>query len=177
MAKDMNDERDLFRRSMKDVRQLDNDVVSPGKQRPAPIPRQRQRDDQAVIDELKSGAFDAQEIETGDELLYLRGGLQRRVLRRLRRGEYVVEAELDLHGHTVDGARVAVNVFLMDAKSHHRRCVRIVHGKGLRSPGRQPVLRDKVARWLRQRADVLAFCTTPATDGGAGALYVLLKHH
>lgn len=171
----MSDDRDLFRKSMRGVRRLDHDIAPPAKRRPAPIPSQRRRDDQAVIDELRNGEFDAREIETGDELLFLRSGLQRRVLRRLRRGEFTVEAELDLHGHTVERARAALNVFLMDAKSSHRHCVRIVHGKGLRSPGRRPVLRDKVARWLRQRADVLAFCTAPAADGGAGALYVLLK--
>ena len=169
------DDVDHFRKSMGGVRPLDKKVVAPERRRPRPVPRQRLRDEVAVMEELRSGELDFTSLESGDELLFLRPGLQRNVLRRLRRGEYSVVAELDLHGHTVAEARSALHLFLCEMASGRRLCVRIVHGKGLRSPGKRPVLRSKVAHWLRRRDAVLAYCSAPPADGGFGALYVLLK--
>jgi DNA-nicking Smr family endonuclease len=97
------------------------------------------------------------------------------VLRKLRRGHWIVQAELDLHGLTRTEAHEAVAGFLREALRRARRCVRIVHGKGLGSKNREPVLKGKVRVWLAQRDDVLAFCQAPAAQGGSGAMLVLLK--
>jgi DNA-nicking Smr family endonuclease len=169
------DDRDLFRRRMSDVNRQRIDVIRPQHRRPAPVPRQTRRDEREVLDELASEDFDWAELETGDELLFYQPGVQRRVIRKMRRGGYAVTAELDLHGNTVEEARGRLQAFLAGLDRDRQTCVRIVHGKGLRSPGRRPVLRNKVALWLARRRDVLGYCSAPANDGGLGALYVLLK--
>ena len=114
-------------------------------------------------------------LETGEEAAFVRDGLSRQVLRKLRRGHWVVQAELDLHGMTRAEARAAVADFLREAVRRARRCVRIVHGKGLGSKNREPVLKGKVRGWLAQREEVLAFCQAPAPQGGSGAMLVLLR--
>ena len=113
--------------------------------------------------------------ETGEELIYLRSGLARQTLKRLRRGHWVIQDELDLHGLTSVEARALLVEFLNVCVRSGVRCVRIIHGKGLRSRNREPVLRTKVANWLIQRDDVLAFCQARQVDGGSGAVVVLLK--
>lgn len=169
------DERDLFRKHMADVVRRQGDETPPRPPRPPPIPRQRERDDQAVRDELAGGVMLEAELETGDELLFQRPGVQRRVLVKLRRGRFAVRAELDLHGCTVAEAHQRLGEFLAKLDRRRQSCVRIVHGKGLRSPNKQPVLRNKVALWLARRDDVLAYCSAPRHDGGLGAVYVLLR--
>jgi DNA-nicking Smr family endonuclease len=124
---------------------------------------------------MLSDALDAAELETGEELLYCRTGLQHSVLRKLRRGHYSVGAELDLHGMRVEEARQALGAFLQHALAGDTRVVRIIHGKGNGSLNKQPVLKGKVNHWLRQRNDVLAFCSARPVDGGTGAIYVLLR--
>jgi DNA-nicking Smr family endonuclease len=114
-------------------------------------------------------------METGEELFYCRSGLQHNVLRKLRRGHYAVEAELDLHGLRVAEARQALGTFLQNALERGIKTVRIIHGKGNGSLNKQPVLKGKVNHWLRQRAEVLAFCSARPVDGGTGAIYVLLR--
>jgi DNA-nicking Smr family endonuclease len=142
----------------------------------APIARQRQLDDKEALAESLSdnSAWDIG-TETGDELVFLRDGLPLQTLRRLRRGHWVIQDEIDLHGHTTVEARTAVAAFLQTCLRDGSRCVRIIHGKGLRSKNREPVLKTKVAIWLRQREEVLAFCQARQTDGGSGAVIVLLK--
>lgn len=142
----------------------------------APIARQRLRDEQEALAESLSdhSTWDIG-IETGDELVFLRDGLPLQTLRRLRRGDWVIQDELDLHGHTTVEARSAVAAFLHACLRDGARCIRIIHGKGLRSKNREPVLKTKVANWLRQREEVLAFCQARQTDGGSGAVIVLLK--
>lgn len=169
------DERDLFRKLMSDVLRQRADVVQPRRPRPSPIPRQRHREERAVLDHLANGTMDEADVETGDELLFYQAGVQRRVLSKLRRGGFAISAELDLHGCTVPQAHQRLNEFLTGLDRRRQTCVRIVHGKGLRSPGREPVLKNKVARWLARRRDVLAYCSAPGHDGGLGALYALLK--
>jgi DNA-nicking Smr family endonuclease len=115
------------------------------------------------------------ELETGVELLFARNGLQHSVLRKLRRGQFSVAAELDLHGLRVEEARQELGQFLLHCRLTHKQCVRIIHGKGNRSHRQQPVLKGKVNHWLRQRDEVLAFCSARPIDGGTGAIYVLLK--
>lgn len=169
------DEQDLFRKRMADVIRQQTDVVPPHRPRPAPVPRQKQRDERAVLDELAACTMDEQLIETGDELLFHQPGIQRRVLSKLRRGGFAVSAELDLHGCTVPQAHQLLSEFLAGLDRRRQTCVRIVHGKGLRSPNGRAVLRSKVALWLARRRDVLAYCSAPRHDGGLGALYALLK--
>jgi DNA-nicking Smr family endonuclease len=169
------DDSDAFKNSLEGVRVLDQDKIFPHSDRPRPIPKQTRRDEEDVIDSLLSEGFEPYDTETGEELLFSRPGLQKSVLRRLRRGEYTLTAELDLHGLTVERARPALSAFLDDARRSRHTCVRIVHGKGLGSPGKKPVLKHRVLHWLRQRDDVLALCSARPFDGGTGAAYVLLR--
>lgn len=171
---------ELFRAAMQNVQPLTTDespdIDSP---RPAPVPLQRLADDRAVLKELllPADGVSIPDNETGEELAFLRPGLQQRVLRRLRRGHYRIATELDLHGMTVATAHNALTRFLHHCRRHDRRCVRIIHGKGRGSSNRGPILKGKVDRWLRQRAEVLAFCSARPVDGGTGAVYVLLRHN
>ena len=114
-------------------------------------------------------------VQPGDVLEFSRPGLQRSVMRRLRRGEYRVAADLDLHGLTLTEARKALGVFLKEARQERAGCVRIVHGKGLGSQGRTPVLKSLIHGWLPRQDAVLAFCSARPADGGTGAVYVLLR--
>jgi DNA-nicking Smr family endonuclease len=127
-----------------------------------------------VLDESLGPVSIDDALDSGTELTYLATGLQRDVLRKLRRGFWVVEDELDLHGMNRHSAAVAVPDFLKAAKKRHARCVRIVHGKGLGSPRREPVLKGLLRKWLL-REEVLAFSQAPAAQGGSGAVLVLLK--
>ena len=106
---------------------------------------------------------------------FVRRGLGTDVLARLRRGHWAVQGEIDLHGHTADEAHDALADFLDDARARGYRCVRVVHGKGLTSPNREPVLKGKVRKWLSQWDDVLAYCEAPRHSGGGGAVLVLLR--
>jgi DNA-nicking Smr family endonuclease len=115
------------------------------------------------------------EVETGDELIYLRPGIGSGVLRKLRRGQFSVGAELDLHGKTVSEARDALALFLKESQTFGIRCVRIIHGKGLGSRHGRPVIKGKLDRWLRMRDEVIAFSSARPIDGGTGAVYVLLR--
>ena len=115
------------------------------------------------------------EVESGEALAFLRAGMSPQVLRRLRSGFWAVQHELDLHGLRSDEARELLAEFLNGAQRRGARCVRVIHGKGLRSQNNEPVLKRKVAAWLTQRGDVLAFCEARAAEGGSGAVMVLLK--
>lgn len=142
---------------------------------PPAIPRQRRRDESAALAETLAGdvLLDLH-LEGGDEAAWRRPGLPPSLLRDLRRGRWVVQDRLDLHGMNRDEARAAIADFLHEARQRGLRCVRVVHGKGRGSPGREPVLKRLVLGWLTQRRDVLAFCQARAADGGAGAVVVLL---
>lgn len=141
-----------------------------------PVPLQRQRDEQAVLREALSDQFDPSTLLHVDEQLsYSRPGLGPDVTARLRRGHWAVQREVDLHGLRVDQAREKLSLFLRDAQRAGVRCVRVVHGKGLGSPGRTPVLKGKVHGWLVQKQEVLAFVQAKPLEGGAGALLVLLQ--
>lgn len=143
---------------------------------PKPIPARRQADEQAVLQESLSDEFDVESLlETDETLSWRRPELGLDVVRKLRRGVWALQAELDLHGLRTDEARTQLSAFLRDAQNKGLRCVRVVHGKGLGSPGRQPVLKDKTRRWLVQSDRVLAFVQARADEGGAGALVVLLQ--
>ena len=169
------EDRDLFRRVAGSVRPLEQDRVARRAARRAPLPDQTRKDEQEVMHSLLSDDYDPAEIETGDELAFVRSGVSQRVWRKLRRGQYAIQAQLDLHGRVVAEARELVADFLRDARANGRRCVRIIHGKGLSSEGKLPVLKGKINSWLRQKDEVLAFCSAPRRDGGTGAVYVLLR--
>lgn len=146
------------------------------RRRPKPIARQRLRDEQQVMRDALSDPFDWDAaVATGDELLFVRPGVPSAAVRKLKRGGWVLRAELDLHGMRGDQARLAVATFLHDCLRREIRCVRIIHGKGLGSKNREPILKHKVRHWLMQRDDVLAFCQARQVDGGAGAVVILLK--
>lgn len=144
---------------------------------PPPVrPVQRQLDEAAVLRESLSDGFDVSNLlETDETLSFRRPGTGLDVLRKLRRGAWSIQAEIDLHGLRRDEARDALGGFIRAAAKSGLRCVRVVHGKGLGSPGREPVLKHKVHSWLVQKNQVLAFVQATAAEGGAGALVVLLQ--
>jgi DNA-nicking Smr family endonuclease len=166
---------ELFRQAVGDVKRIEDDHTESGPLPPPPIPQQHRLDEQAVLQDLLSDHYDPDALDLGDEVTFIRAGLQRNVLRKLRRGQYSIGGELDLHGMTLPKARQALIVFLQEAGRTQKQCVRIIHGKGLRSSNQGPVLKPMVAKWLTQREEVLAFCTARPVDGGSGAVYVLLK--
>ena len=150
--------------------------AAPERPRPPARARQRERDDAAVLVEALSDGFDAESLlDTDDALSFRRRGIGLEVVRKLRRGVWVLQGELDLHGLRRDEARERLAGFLRESVKTGARCVRIVHGKGHGSPGREPVLKAKVKSWLVQRSEVLAFTYARPADGGHGALIVLLK--
>ena len=173
------DDHELFRAEMADDGVVPLNVAARAalqKARPKPIPHKRIEDDLAIPVEMMkdTSGWDA-DIENGDLITFKRTGLPTDVLRKLRRGQWVVQASLDLHGLTTDAARTELGRFLGMARHSGIRCVRIVHGKGTRSPNNIAVIRNKVRLSLSQRDEVLAFCDAAPADGGAGAVIVLLK--
>jgi DNA-nicking Smr family endonuclease len=176
-AEEPADDEALLREALKDVAP----IPDPGKatlrpRPPKPVPAQRLRDDEQVLQDSLSDHIPFEVgLETGDELVFLRDGLSNMVLRKLRRGHWVAQDQLDLHGLRSEEARRLLVAFLNEALAKGLRCVRIVHGKGLRSENREPVLKRKVGNWLAQRDEVLAFVQARPEDGGGGAVLVLLK--
>jgi DNA-nicking Smr family endonuclease len=170
-------ERQLFSLTVGPVVPLQTgSLVPPSGPRPLPIPRQRQSDEAAVLVESISDAFDPLSLlETDDSLSYRRAGVGVEVVRKLRRGVWAIQAQVDLHGLRRDAAREQLMAFLREAGGKGIRCVRVVHGKGNGSPGREPVLKAKVKGWLAQKDEVMAFTHARASDGGHGALLVLLR--
>jgi DNA-nicking Smr family endonuclease len=165
----------LFREAVRDVKPLayDPPAKEPAR-RPPPRARFTRAHRRAVLQESLYTDVDDREAASGEELVFARDGIQKTVLRKLRRGQYRVQAEIDLHGLTVPEAKEALRTFLASALERHFRCVRIVHGKGLRSGHRGPVLKGAVSSVLRRVGPVLAYVSARQVDGGTGALYVLL---
>jgi DNA-nicking Smr family endonuclease len=171
------DETSLLREALKDVSPLpDRGRVRHALPRAKPIARQRILDEQRALREsLLAEISDENGPDTGEELSFLREGLASDVLRKLRRGRWVIQDHLDLHGANTEQARALVVTFLNQNLLRGHRCVRIVHGKGLGSKNREPVLKKNVGKWLAQRQEILAYCQAKQVDGGSGALLVLLK--
>lgn len=157
------------------VRRLEHKQAEVDPPRPRAKALQRLRDEEEALRELAISPFTACEAQPGDELRFLRPGLDPRILRDLRRGRFRVQDELDLHGMYLREAHEAVVDFLVMARQEGHLCLRIIHGKGLRSRSRGPVLKGSLDYWLRQRDDVLAFCSARPREGGTGAIYVLLR--
>ena len=170
-----NDDKHLFRDAVRGTRRLKTNTIKPYRTRIKPIPEQSLKDEKCVIQEtLEPLPYDVH-LEQGDDLIYTRPGIQQSVMKKLKRGQFSIEAELDLHRLTSDQAHEALMDFIVRCQRQHIRCVRVIHGKGLSSKNQIPVLKSKVNTWLRQWDNVLAFCSARRCDGGNGALYVLLK--
>ncbi|KQW63580.1 Smr/MutS family protein [Variovorax sp. Root411] len=169
-------EKDLFARAIGDTEPLRRKTSVPlAPQPPAPIPVQHQLDEQRVLRESLSDEFDVTTLlDVDDAMSFRRPGIGTDVTARLRKGEWAIQGQVDLHGLRSDEAREALGGFIRNAYKQGLRCVRVVHGKGLGSPGRQPVLKTKAQRWLIQKNEVIAFVQAKPAEGGAGALVVLL---
>ncbi|MCP5284217.1 MAG: Smr/MutS family protein [Burkholderiaceae bacterium] len=169
-------QREAFARAVGPVQRLpDRGRVLVAPPRPAPEPLQRQADERAALQQALSDEVDVESLLlTDDGLSFRRPGVAADVVARLRRGQWSIQDQIDLHGHTREEAREALAAFVRQSHQQGRRCLRVVHGKGHGSPGRRPVLKAKVQRWLAQCAEVVAFTQASGHEGGAGALIVLL---
>jgi DNA-nicking Smr family endonuclease len=176
-AREAKAEADVFRREIGDISPIKAAVrAQHGRTPPAPQPVQTRLDEKAVLDEAISDEFDPEVLlDTDESLFFCRPGVSHEVVRKLRRGDWVVQAQVDLHGMRREEAREAVAVFIRESVKRGLRCVRVIHGKGLGSIGKEPVLKGKVRAWLVQKAEVIAFAQARPHDGGAGAVLVLLQ--
>jgi len=165
----------LFEEAVGKIRRFDHHGVPVARPRPLPEPTQSRLDEARVPEELMRSVIDPATIEVGEELSYLKGGLSPRLLRKLKRGHFSIADEIDLHQMTTEVARSAIKMFLDANQRAGRLCVKIIHGKGLRSRTHGPVLKRLVDRLLRRRADVLAFASAAPAEGGTGAVIVLLR--
>jgi DNA-nicking Smr family endonuclease len=164
-----------FREAMRDVRRLRNDKTERAVPKPPAKARFTRADQVEVLRESLLPPPDEAVLATGDELSFRRPHISEAVLTRLRRGAYVIDGEIDLHGMTGAEAKTALRKFIAECVEQRLHCIRVVHGKGRRSGPRGPVLKNVVNQWLQRAADVLAFGSARAVDGGSGAIYVLLR--
>ena len=165
-----------FRAAVADVKPLKAKVrIAPPAGRPRPRPRRPVAGSAAGLDELMPILPADSDMQPGAVLSFQRGGVRTQVMRRLRRGLYPADDQLDLHGLTQTDAREHLAHFIEASRAAGLRCVRIIHGKGYRSGARGPILKTAVDAWLRRHLDVMAFVSAKAIDGGTGALYVLLR--
>lgn len=165
----------LFQAAMRDVAPLPAaDKIVHNSSKIPPVPRKKSHQEQAATVDTLSDHI-AMEMAASDAWSYARPGMSLQTLRRLRRGYWGIQDNLDLHGFTRDEARQELSAFLDSCAQQKFRCVRVIHGKGLSSKNREPVLKIRIGNWLMQRADVLAFCQARAEDGGGGAILILLK--
>jgi len=170
------EDRQLFAEAVGPIRLLQSKRDELHRERPAPEPTQALLDEARVSEELMSSLIDPAAIEVGEEISYLKDGVAPRVLRDLKRGRYSIRDEIDLHQMTVAVAREAMKEFLEYNQRADRLCVKIIHGKGLRSRAAGPVLKRMVDSALRKRGDVIAFASAKPAEGGTGATLVLLRH-
>lgn len=175
MTDDKDSELRTFREAMRGVRRLRHGATHRAQPKPPPRARFTRADQQDVLRESLLPPADEAALDTGDELSFRRPHVPQAVLTRLRRGQFALDAEIDLHGLTGAEAKSALRQFIAAAVDRRMRCVRVVHGKGRRSGPRGPVLKNVVNHWLQRSQDVLAFGSARAVDGGSGAIYVLLR--
>ena len=169
------DDIELFRRSVGPVRKVSHDKAIQAQKKRSPRPKHPQQGEISPQTDSFSDYFDAGEVSSDETLFFARPGIQQRKLQQLRRGQLKVGAELDMHGMTAAIARHELVHFISTCRDQHIRCVRVIHGKGYRSDGQAPILKNRINNWLRQHHDVLAFSSTPQKDGGSGAVYILLR--
>ncbi len=176
-AKRLAAQRNLFQNAVGAVKPLpEKRVAQLTPTPPAPIPRQRQLDEAAALQEALSDDVDVSSLlDTDEHLSFRRPGVGPDVAQKLRRGKWSIQRQVDLHGLRTEEAREALTAFIHDAHKQGIRCVRVITGKGLGSPGKTPVLKEKVHRWLVQKSEVVAFVQAQPAQGGAGALVVLLQ--
>ena len=169
-------DQDLFRQAVADAKPLpQHGKMLRRHAAPPPYPVQSHLDEHAALEESLAAGWTAQDwLDSGDEPSFVRDGVPRQVLRKLRSGAWVIQDQLDLHGLDRHQAREALAEFLARSVRRGARCVRVIHGKGLGSKNREPVLKTKVKHWLARREEVLAYCQARPVDGGSGALLVLL---
>lgn len=168
---------ELFRQAIGDVEKIEHDGFELVTPKPAPVPNQSILSEQNALKQMANAPFDIPDIDTGDELYFRRDGVQQQIMRKLRRGQFAIESELDLHGMTVSIAKKELDNFLSFCQSTNLRCIRIIHGKGHGSIDKIPVLKNKLNKWLQRCDTILAFCSAPSHDGGTGAVYALIKKH
>jgi DNA-nicking Smr family endonuclease len=166
-------EEQLFQQSVEDVKPLPQHHVQPYRATPRAQLYAKQGGASVERDDLFSDGEEP--VGSDEQLLFYRAGLQRTTLKKLRKGQIAIEAELDLHGYTVAEARVELTKFVHFSLGSGLRCVSIIHGRGKSGSGAPPILKQKVNHWLRQRDEVLAFCSAINRDGGTGAIYLLLR--
>ncbi|MBT8085080.1 MAG: DNA mismatch repair protein MutS [Woeseia sp.] len=169
------DEALLFRRAVEGARPVRTDLVEIPKRRPPPRARFRREDEQAVLKESLDTDIHDLEASAGERLRFRRPEVGERSLRKLARGRYSVQAEIDLHGLNSAQAEAELSDFIQTSIQQGLRCVRVIHGKGLGSGLGGPVLKVRVNRWLRRWREILAFVSARQVDGGSGAVYVLLR--
>ncbi|MCC5794379.1 MAG: Smr/MutS family protein [Chromatiales bacterium] len=169
------DDNTLFRDSVGEVQPVSTRRLHLTPPPPRARARFRRLDEADVMAESLRRVPEPWDLEAGDELSFARPQVAYETLRKLRRGRFAVRAEMDLHGMTSGEARAALREFIDECIDERHFCVRVIHGKGLRSGQRGPVLKSSVNRWLRQWDEVLAFCSAPARDGGTGAIYLLIR--
>ncbi len=171
------DDSDLFRQFVDVDKKITFDGIRPFRKKLSTKPNQQVTDEKhaQILDEMFFEAYEPADLEMGDELLFFRAGVSRTDLRKLRKGLNSIQGELDLHGLTVKMAREQLANFLHQCSRTEKRCVKIIHGKGRGSVQGKPVIKNKVNIWLRQKNEVLAFCSARQNDGGTGAIYLLLK--
>lgn len=168
------DESALFRDSIGKVRQLSHNQANlKPDTKPKPFPRPRELTD---ISPLQNGIDEELELlYQEDSMAFLAAGVQKAVLKKLRKAQFGIHAEIDLHGLNSREAQRYLLQSIQHCIEDGARCILIIHGKGYNSPNAQPVLKNDLNVWLRQHKDVLAFCSAPARAGGTGALLVLLR--
>jgi len=142
-----------------------------------PTPKETLKDEKKVLQESLDVSLNTEheDLQPGDSLSFCRAGIQKNIFRKLKKGQFSIAAELDLHGMRVMEAQLALANFIQTCRERDLRCVRVIHGKGYRSNNQGPKIKPMVNKWLQQRDEILAFCSARPVDGGTGAVYVLLK--
>ena len=172
-------EDDLFKKAVQDVspiKRKDNVDIYSQKPKPKPIAKKLIEDEKKVLRDALSDNFESIDYFLArDELFYLKKGHSPEIIKKLRNGSWVVQNSIDLHGLTSDEAKIALVDFILFCKQKDLRCVRIIHGKGYNSKNKEPVLKNKVKKWLIQKQEVICFIQAPNYDGGSGALITLLE--
>ena len=172
---DEQDDSGLFTQAMKDVSPLKSDRAETGKLRPQPSIQAREANRMHNIPDGMADPRFPEDLDSSENLVYRGAGVQHRTMRKLQRGQIDIEAELDLHGLRLTEAKTVLIDFIAHCQQLNVKCARIIHGKGNRSPENTPVIKTHLAFWLKQRSDILAYCSARPADGGTGALYVLFK--
>ena len=174
-------EKDLFREAVKNVKPLKIKSktidTSSKKPKPKPIAKKSIDDERQVLLDALSDEYIFDDVESEEGLLFLRSGHSPEILKKLKKGYWVVQGSIDLHGMISQEAKSYIVDFIQDCKKRHIRCIRIIHGKGIGSKNKEPVLRKKVKNWLAQKDEVIAYAQAPKHDGGSGAVIVLLKQY